>query len=1552
MSVPKSVAKPQDGRPVRAEVVAALLAEAVRRHRGAVGLLVRDVPGLEPEAVLKSLARVADEGIALRIAYLDPAAGPFASAAGLHKEQFSTSVEQAERWRNDRALDATIVVIAQGSEDKISSLEEFVGISSRTLKQLLVLRARSDSGPASANEVQSRWWAILQRDSRVSFGQLLDYYLALEGREAADVLNGASQELHHLGLLPDPAFFNEPADAALRRRLDLNRELVERLQTFTDKDRKTAQRNLASVTNSVERAELSRSLRQLKDLRATGSGLSKLTVKSAQQLIDARRKPVENTSPTPSADPSPPEQPSRHSLADLAASALVGTDDARGQLDGVITELVEQLASLDVQQLKPEAIGASLGSGVEVTAEVRADIVNLFAKLIYDGAYGGLIDGQEENLDAMIRRFHAEDTLVRRWERTAVEQYLNAIDDEEVKGIAALFGAYDKARTAVLPFLRLLCADPMGAAVAPKTRALLSDFVDSYQTLVRGIDSAHAALMRELGADSQDLLAHILLLETVVFRRPSGELTALLAPTHPLFLWHYTEYVRVVSAQREQLSERDRVLVTDAAKHPPYFLTSLYIPAAVANAPQMLTEVGRLGPLPAYGRAVQGSIGDDGCGMIHDILRAFVEVHPSARLGLRLAAFGAPDVGALLRMLCDLSESGAIEGAHLLAVSQGPSSAPPQLRLAAHDEERVARLFRAAGRSRRFTYDTASVPSDSLALPGSLEVHVAIVFDQSDGQSSPASAATHPIQPLAVSHKLQFRRTFGTLELVPAPGGIFASYNQMVGRAGGSPQPSYFSIHQSEKLREAMRESAESAVWYIVADRHVDRDLEIPRLRVFTGREGERDVVAFASTTDAFRRSLRDVARQYNTAISNDELDELLRELSRLLDAGVLALRPDATGRVNASRIKGLLGTLIAVRNYKNHCPAGHERLVLSLDGAQARRWLHLSDDPQRADLVAFDFAAERMTINIIEVKAVQDVRAEYQIRDGLAEGPAVDQVLSTRRLLTQVFTADRESELITTPARRELLREHAFRELTKSAYDPATRRVWAERLEQLFAGTLSAQVTCELVEVRLGVDIGSLEQRDARARSGEELVPLRITQLNESGVESLRQRVPQVTPDDSEGPDDDTGGSQAPLDEPTIDGGAGSALAPAIGAHAVEQISPTAPGKRRTRSGPTASSPSSDAPDNSETRPKALIGETSGAYGRSREVWFDPQLPTRPLPNPHIMVTGETGSGKTQAAKAILRDLRQHAIPALILDFKDDYSQPEYALAEEMSVSDASLGGLPFNPMMPSVDPQTGRITILNHIHSFSEIVKRIYTLGDQQQFRFREALKDLYQGAGVTLQPFVPSGKQRYPAFDELRVMLEQRKENEALLGRLSPIFDLGLFGGEDTGSTFATVAERSSVVRLSQLPGDEAKNAVAEFFLMALYNHLIRLPHPHSLKRVLVLDEAWRLVKSPFLEPLMREGRAFGLGVLIATQFPGDLPDHVSGSTATKLFFSQTRSEHVREVQRALVGKTSGAEADHLAAAVRELPPLTCFVQNSQNQPAVRTTVVPYFERIRGA
>src|SRR5215207_1928925 len=91
-------------------LVAQLLAEALREAQGQPGVLVRDVPHLDPDAVLPELAGLIAQDVELRIAYLDPAAAASATTAGIDEDIFTTKVEQAETWRNMRDLTALIVV--------------------------------------------------------------------------------------------------------------------------------------------------------------------------------------------------------------------------------------------------------------------------------------------------------------------------------------------------------------------------------------------------------------------------------------------------------------------------------------------------------------------------------------------------------------------------------------------------------------------------------------------------------------------------------------------------------------------------------------------------------------------------------------------------------------------------------------------------------------------------------------------------------------------------------------------------------------------------------------------------------------------------------------------------------------------------------------------------------------------------------------------------------------------------------------------------------------------------------------------------------------------------------------------------------------------------------------------------------------------------------------------------------------------------------------------------------------------------------------------------
>ena len=1535
-------------------VTAQLLAEAIRSARGNIGVLVRDLR-LDPAAVLKQLRLLRDDGVDLRIAYLNPTSAEAADSAGILDDEFDTSVEQAESWRNERGLDALIVVISESDQAKLTSLEDFVLVGPSTLRVLLVERAQLKM--AEVNDVLPRWWSIIGSDEHISFFDLLDYFLALEGLNPENVKAAAATQINMLGLLPDPAFFDDPSEQKLRRRLEENRSLALRLANFSEDDRAKVDAVLAAEEDNARRTELQAQLRTLQEYRRGGK--MALSASDARQLLKAkarRPKPKPEPSPDPNDDldggnPIPPPT----SLTALAAEALLRPPDddadlqdpddahdaAPASLGKVMSELTSELGGL-AETVRPEPIRVDLPSGAQIDREVQTDMLALVGLMVNEAKYGGHVRALGGDIATMVRNFQQSAEVVEPWDSAKLFRLIKAFAeaDPQFEPISEAFEQYDAARRSLLPMLLELCVEPFFVAVNPASATLVAAVVDTYQHLAITIRSHHTALHESFADDTRELLELVLLIDTV-FLENSSSFVALLTPLHPLLLWHYAEYARVLSDQRDTLETRDRDLVLSELDRNgvPLFLPSLGVPRLVSQtAPWSLPYTGKFGGLPQFSQEANARDPSDGLGPVQKLLEVFIDMHPSSAEGLRLVVLEPPDAAQLLLACCDLADrkDAKLRGAHV-TVLRSSSRAGAELDLSADEERRIQQRF-GDHTNRRFTFETIRVAKGDLTPPDGLMPHIYIAVDQTKRSHANAGGQPQNIQPLANRRQLVYRLTSQTLDLEPAPGGILADYTKLA-KLVGSNILSYSLIHQEADLRRRLQRGAQQAPWYVVVDGHVDRDLDIGGLRVLTARERTRDVVAFTWNNDAFRRSLRDVVRQFNTSVNDETLDSILTSLSELLDSGLLALRPGKSGDIVVPHVKGILGLMVAVKHLSDSAPPGYERIVLSLDSEDARRWLHLHDnhdnhDNSRSDLLVIDGADGRFTVTIVEVKARQNVSAEYSVNDGIVTGAAINQMLSTFRVLRRVFDPDTR-DLLLVPSRREILREHLYRELSKASYDGPARRRWATLSTGLFDEGSQVDLRCELIGVQLGIAATSLElRRDVQAKVGDELVPVSLRHLNEDGVPELEAALtpPEPLPETSEAP------------KRKGDRSAGDGLSGA-GVEEPERVkkpeTELASANIDTSTACATDNPTAD-------RPRVLIGFASGSFGGEREIFFDPQSPDEKLNNPHISITGETGTGKTQATKAILRELLPLGIPALILDFKDDYAKPDYAAAEGFTVHDASFGPLPFNPMVPPIDKMTGRVNPTAHLHELANMLKRVYGLGDQQVFALREAMKETYAISGVGTKPFVPDPSQQYLPFEAIKDVLEREKAM-ALLGRLSPVFDLGLFSEGDAALTLSDLLETPTVIRLGQLPGDQVKNAVAEFFLMALHSYLMRRDQPHVLRQVLVLDEAWRLVSSPFLTPLMLEGRAFGLGVIVATQFPRQLPEEISGSTATRMFFGQTKAEQIRDIQRTLVGKTGGPEADHIGQVIRGLAPLECVVQNAHQRPWARVKVTPYFARL---
>ena len=159
----------------------------------------------------------------------------------------------------------------------------------------------------------------------------------------------------------------------------------------------------------------------------------------------------------------------------------------------------------------------------------------------------------------------------------------------------------------------------------------------------------------------------------------------------------------------------------------------------------------------------------------------------------------------------------------------------------------------------------------------------------------------------------------------------------------------------------------------------------------------------------------------------------------------------------------GALGTLIAAKWCKTRNP---QHLLISLDSVDARRWMNLDDDGKRADMLGLTISDGKPILDILEVKAGEDARHVYNLsQDGKLTGKPINQLLNTFRSIAGIFGLNELKHHILTPPRREILRNHFYRQGFSGHRSPSEKQVWGDHLNSLFAGEVSPDIRLNLVD-------------------------------------------------------------------------------------------------------------------------------------------------------------------------------------------------------------------------------------------------------------------------------------------------------------------------------------------------------------------------------------------------------------------------------------------------------------------------------------------------------
>lgn len=265
---------------------------------------------------------------------------------------------------------------------------------------------------------------------------------------------------------------------------------------------------------------------------------------------------------------------------------------------------------------------------------------------------------------------------------------------------------------------------------------------------------------------------------------------------------------------------------------------------------------------------------------------------------------------------------------------------------------------------------------------------------------------------------------------------------------------------------------------------------------------------------------------------------------------------------------------------------------------------------------------------------------------------------------------------------------------------------------------------------------------------------------------------------------------------------------------------------------------------------------------------------------NPHIMITGESGSGKSNTCKLILRELASAGANFVVVDPHSEYV--ENAKEFGASAYDAGINGMNiFDLDGLSERERTAEI---------SGTFRRIFHLGEVQANTLHNCIAYTY---------WVCFRKGKTPSMHNLIYTIKVFKRHanrtemstlNSLEKRLSAMAGYGSSGSVDV----RRMMQSRSIFSLASLHTAEAQSVYMESMLRKIYTNMLSMRNENRGVFYVVIDEAEKLQESPVVARLVAEGRKHGVGIIAISQRAKALDKEIRSNAATIIAFAQREPE----------------------------------------------------------
>jgi DNA phosphorothioation-dependent restriction protein DptH len=295
----------------------------------------------------------------------------------------------------------------------------------------------------------------------------------------------------------------------------------------------------------------------------------------------------------------------------------------------------------------------------------------------------------------------------------------------------------------------------------------------------------------------------------------------------------------------------------------------------------------------------------------------------------------------------------------------------------------------------------------------------------------------------------------------------------------------------------------------------------------------------------------------------------------------------------------------------------------------------------------------------------------------------------------------------------------------------------------------------------------------------------------------------------------------------------------------------------------------------------KILFG-TRANDGRPVE-WFPTS--TDKVMHTNTGIIGTMGTGKTQFTKSLITQLLQNTgnnvdgkpIGVLIFDYKGDYIKDDFVNATGAKVFE--LHHLPYNPLALFLGKNPKKLLPLHTASTLQDTILKAFNLGNKQRATLKDSIMGAYAEKGINRSVESTWTKECPTMADVCQIYLNDDKSPiDTLHAVLSDLYDFEIF--EPDGAKATGLYELLDGVVVINLNGysPQIQNLVVAITLDLFYAQMQIQGHSkidgnfRQINKMILVDEADNFLSKNFesLRKILKEGREFGVGTILSTQF----------------------------------------------------------------------------------